>query len=89
MFVKNGIRGCVLLVLIGSAGLSDPVPPGFVEGHVKIFPLSDVNLADNGIGARMGAEAPYEKSKPLTIEAINPSTGDVIATYEMREKPRG
>jgi hypothetical protein len=48
MFVKNLITGCVLLVLIGSAAWSDPVRPGFVEGHVKIFPLSDVNLADDG-----------------------------------------
>jgi hypothetical protein len=66
MFVKNVIGACVLLVLIGSAVLSDPVPPGFVEGHVKIFPLSDVNLADDGNRPDTATEERYAEY-PLVI----------------------
>ena len=61
MFVKNVMTGCVLLMLIGSAAWSDPVPPGFVEGHVKIFPLSDVNLADDANPANAPTEQPYSE----------------------------
>jgi hypothetical protein len=59
MFVKDVIRGCVLLMLIGGTAWSDPVPPGFVEGHVKIFPLGDANLIDDGNRANTVSEAPY------------------------------
>jgi len=92
MFVKNVVRACVLLVLIGSAVLSDPVPPGFVEGHVKIFPLSDVNLADNGTGARMGAEAPYAEY-PLVVltrdgkKEITRVTADRNGNYRVELPP--
>lgn len=68
MFVKNVIRGCVLLMLIGSAVSSNPVPPGFVEGHVKIFPLSDVNLADDGNRTNTGTAERYAEY-PLVILA--------------------
>ena len=68
MFVKNVVRACVLLVLIGSAVLSDPVPPGFVEGHVKIFPLSDVNLADDGNRTNTAAAERYAEY-PLVVLA--------------------
>ena len=47
MFVKTVVRVCVIPMLIGIAALSGPVPTGFVEGHVKIFPPRDVNLADD------------------------------------------
>jgi hypothetical protein len=68
MFVKNVIRECLLLVLIGSAVLSDPVPPGFVEGHVKIFPLRDVNLVDDTDAANSGNAQPYSEY-PLIIRS--------------------
>ena len=64
--MKNVVRGCVLLMLIGSVLLSDPVPPGFVEGHVKIFPLSDVNLADDGNRTNTATSEPYSQY-PLVV----------------------
>jgi len=68
MFLKNMIRGWVLLMLVAGAVLSDPVPPGVVEGHVKIFPLSDVNLADDG-GRTNTAMAERYAQYPLVILA--------------------
>ena len=59
MFVKDVVRLSVLLMLIGSTMWSDPVPPGFVEGHVKIFPLSDVNLSDDTGAPTSGNAQPY------------------------------
>jgi hypothetical protein len=66
--VNNVITGCVLLMLIGSAASSDAVPPGFLEGHVKIFPLSDVNLADDATAAKAETEQPYSEY-PLIIRS--------------------
>jgi len=68
MFVKNVMTCCVLLMLIGGAALSDPVPPGFVEGHVKIFPLSDVNLGDDGNRTNTASATPYTEY-PLVVLA--------------------
>ena len=59
MFVKDVIRLCVLLMLIGRVVWSGPMPPGFVEGHVKIFPLSDVNLSDDTGAPNSGNAQPY------------------------------
>ena len=68
MFARNVIRRCVLVMLIGSAAGSDFAPPGFVEGHLKIFPLSDVNLADDG-GRTNTAMAERYAQYPLVILA--------------------
>ena len=46
MFLKNLIAGCIFVVLIGGTVASDAVPPGFVEGHLKIISLTPVELAD-------------------------------------------
>ena len=43
MPVKYAILSCVFLVAIGL--LADSAPPGYLEGHVKILALSDVELA--------------------------------------------
>ena len=66
MLIKSPIVGCVVLMLIVSVVHSDPVPPGFLEGHVKIFPLGDANLADDGKVAAPGTEAPYSEY-PLVV----------------------
>lgn len=70
MLIKNTIVGCAVLMLIVSMAQSDPVSPGFLEGHVKIFPLGDANLADDGRAAEPGIEAPYSEY-PLVVR-----TGD-------------
>jgi len=66
MLIKSTIVGCVVLMLIVSVVQSDPVPPGFLEGHVKTFPLGDANLADDGKVAVPGTEAPYSEY-PLVV----------------------
>ena len=59
MFVRDVIRLSVLLMLISGTMWSGPEPPGFVEGHVKIFPLSDVNLSDDTGAPNSGNAQPY------------------------------
>ena len=58
MFVRDVIRLSVLLTLISGTMWSGP-EPGFVEGHVKIFPLSDVNLYDDTGAPNPGNAQPY------------------------------
>jgi hypothetical protein len=38
--------GCVGFVLVCSAISGDATPPGLLEGHLKILPFSEVDLAD-------------------------------------------
>src|SRR6476646_4237390 len=66
MLIKSTIVGCVILMLIVRVAQNDPAPPGFLEGHVKIFPLGDANLADDGKVAGSGSEAPYPEY-PLVV----------------------
>jgi len=59
VFLKYLITACTFLGLAGAA-LIMAAPPGFIEGHVKIFPLSEVNLPDdaNAEGAQPYSEYP-------------------------------
>jgi len=68
VFVKNVIRACVLSTLIAIAALSGPVSSGFLEGHVKIFPLRDVNLADDAKLPNAENNQPYSEY-PLIIRS--------------------
>lgn len=43
--LKKLIAGCIF-ALIGGTANSDAMPPGFVEGHVKIISPAPVELAD-------------------------------------------
>lgn len=60
------VKTSLVLIVISNVAASDPVPPGFVEGHLKIFPLSDVNVAADDRTATMAAEAPYAEY-PLVV----------------------
>jgi len=52
LFLKNLIAGCIFVVLLGGTAASDAVPPGFVEGHLKIIPPTPpVELADGNTPA--------------------------------------
>ena len=46
MFLKNLIAGCIFLVLAGSAISNDALPPGVMEGHLKILSPKAVDLGD-------------------------------------------
>jgi hypothetical protein len=46
MFLKNLIAGCIFLVLVGSAISNDALPPGVMEGHLKILSPKAVDLGD-------------------------------------------
>jgi len=49
LFVKCLIAGCVFLILVDRSTANDAVPPGFVEGHLKIVSLKTVELADGNV----------------------------------------
>ena len=49
MFLKCLIAGCVFLILVGRSAANDAVPPGFVEGHLKMVSLKPVELADGNV----------------------------------------
>ena len=66
MFYRNLIHGCAFLALATNLCAGNPAPQGVVEGHMKIFPLSDVNLADDATAAK--AEPPYSEY-PLIIRS--------------------
>jgi hypothetical protein len=53
--LKHLISACMFLLLSGSASIG-AVPPGFLEGHLKIISAKEVELADG---------------KPSVIEAEN------------------
>jgi hypothetical protein len=92
MFVKNVITGCVLLMLIGSAAWSDPVLPGFIEGHVKIFPLKEVDLANDGNAAKTVTKEPYAEYPLLVLtrdgkKEITQMTADQNGNYRIELPP--
>jgi hypothetical protein len=46
MFLKNLIAGCIFLVLVGSVISNDALPPGVMEGHLKILSPKAADLGD-------------------------------------------
>ena len=46
MLVKNLIVGCIFLALAGGATSSDALPPGVMEGHLKILSRKPVDIGD-------------------------------------------
>src|ERR671922_2948688 len=68
LFNKNLIGACVFLALTNVIMASDPMTKGTVEGHVKIFPVSTVNLADDANLPNAATEQPYSEY-PLIIRS--------------------
>jgi hypothetical protein len=64
----NLIGLSIFFALLASLVAGDPAGQGSVEGHVKIFPLSDVNLADDATATRAETEQPYSEY-PLIIRS--------------------
>ena len=46
MCLRNLIVGFIFLALAGSAALSDGLPSGVMEGHLKILSRNPVDLGD-------------------------------------------
>ena len=65
MFLNNLIAGCIFLVLVGSAMSNDALPPGIVEGHLKIVSPRAVERSDNMPRAAVAPETYAEY--PLII----------------------
>ena len=61
MFLKNLIIGCMFLMLAGSATSNDALPPGVMEGHLKILSRKPVDIGDENaamVTARNYADYP-------------------------------
>ena len=67
MSVRYLIAVCNFCGLTGAASIN-AAPQGFIEGHVKIFPLSEVNLADDSNAANAESAQPYSEY-PLIIRS--------------------
>ena len=65
MHLKYLITACTFLGLAGAASIK-AASPGFIEGHVKIFPLSEVNLADDAKAPSGESAQPYSEY-PLIV----------------------
>ena len=56
MFLKYLIAGCSFLILIGCIRAADAVSPGFLQGHLKIVALKEVELAEGGNTPKFAAQ---------------------------------
>jgi Carboxypeptidase regulatory-like domain len=62
--IRHVMRPWVLLIVVGISTIN-AAQPGFLEGHLKVFPLRDVELAD-GDASTSATAANYAKY-PLII----------------------
>ena len=62
-YLKYASACCLFLMLYGSSILN-AVPPGFLEGHLKVLSLKEVELAEEGLSK--GATEAYQKY-PLVV----------------------
>ena len=46
LFLRKAIAVCMFLMLAGGTAWSGALPPGFVEGHLKIASLGAVDFSD-------------------------------------------
>ena len=67
MFLKNLIVGCIFLMLAGNATSSDALPPGVMEGHLKILSRKPVDIGDENaatVTAENYADYPTDRLEP-------------------------
>ena len=89
MYVRYLIVACSLLLLAGHVKAGDAVPPGLVEGHLKIVSLKQVELA--GASPSKGTSENYAEY-PLIIlsgagEEIARTTADRDGNYRVPLPP--
>jgi hypothetical protein len=105
LLIKKVMAGCICLMLIARTVSSDPLPPGYLEGHLKIFPLSEVEPADREkpeVTAETYKEYPLiilsrDKQKEVARVAADRDgnyrvplpPGDYILDVQGRERERG
>jgi hypothetical protein len=90
LFLKNLIVGCIFVVLIGGTAASDAVPPGFVEGHLKIISPTPVELADGNtptITAETYSEYPLIILNQKEKKEITRVTADRNGNYRVLLPP--
>lgn len=90
LFLRCLIVGGVFLILVDRSAANDAVPPGFVEGHLKIFSLKTVQLAEENVSK--GTAVSYAEY-PLIIlskdgrKEIARVTGDENGNYRVALPP--
>ena len=68
MFLRRLGHGCGLIALATRLLAVEPGAQGVIEGRLKIFPLSGVNLADDANVASPAAQQPYSEY-PLIVRS--------------------
>jgi hypothetical protein len=90
LFVRYLITAYVFLILAGRSAANDAVPPGFIEGHLKIVSLKPVELADGNV--EKGTAGAYSEY-PLIIlsqdgqKEITRVTADEKGNYRVALPP--
>ena len=91
MFLKPlFIGGCIFLPLLGCARAGDAIQPGFVEGHLRIFSLKAVELAEASPSkgtAENYAEYPLIILSESGKREIAPVTADNGGNYRVALPP--
>ena len=58
LFLNYLAASCVLLVPLAGRAADDATPPGFLEGHLKIFSLKEVELAEENSPKSTNLQSP-------------------------------
>jgi len=88
---KYLISACIFAGMIGHSAASDPAPQGFLEGHLKIVSLKEVELADGSVPPK--ATAGNYADCPLIIlsqdakKEITRVTADENGNYRVALSP--
>jgi hypothetical protein len=88
---KYLISACIVAGMIGHSAASDPAPQGFLEGHLKIVSLKEVELADGSVPPK--ATAGNYADCPLIIlsqdakKEITRVTADENGNYRVALSP--
>jgi hypothetical protein len=90
LFLKYLIAGCSFLILIGSIRAGDVLPPGFLEGHLRIVALKGVELAEGNapaVTAATYAEYPLIILSKAEQKEIGRVTADRDGNYRLSLPP--
>jgi len=50
------VAACITLILVGGTVSINAAPPGFLEGHLKIFSIKEVELAGDNVPTKATAQ---------------------------------
>ena len=91
VFLRKTITACIFLMLVSGTAWSNAVPPGFMEGHLKIASLGEVEPSDamprQTFTAEKYAEYPLIVLSQDGKKEIAPITADGNGNYRVALPP--